>query len=444
MRAINHLISRGLVATTLAAGLSSPITRARAQQAVAVDTAGAASTLHDVDAVCAADGGALWGLSLCGRLILIDPRAHVAIANRSDSRNSLRPWQGAFVGPWVDSMGRSNTSIQWDGSAWATVVLPLPRNRYSRIALVLHEAFHRIQRQLELGSSFPFSTHLDERDGRYWLRLELRALSAAITSDESEARTHARDALLFRAERHRLYPGADTTEAALEIAEGLAEYTGQRLAMMATGDSISRVARYLDNWQATPSYPRSFAYATGPALGFALDRFDAKWRSKLIAHRNLAVLLAEAVGAPAEPIHARAVERAALYGGDVVASAENAREATRQARLKEYTARFIDGPVLTARKQDVQLLNFDPLNIVVFPPNGTVYPTGTFGGAWGRLTIDSGGVVVSPDSKSFRVSAPRDTSARPLRGDGWTLVLNPGWLIRPGQRPGDIELVPPT
>jgi hypothetical protein len=446
MRTIENRGSRNrrFVAVMLAAGLSSiPLASAGAQQAVAVDTAAAAAALHDVDAVCAADNGALWGRSICGRLILIDPRARVAVANHSDSQHRLRPWQGAFVGPWIDSMGRSNTSIRWDGSAWATVLLPLPRDRYTRVALVLHEAFHRIQRQLELGSSDPVSTHLDEREGRYWLRLELRALAAALTSDDAHARIHARDALLFRAERQRLFPGADTTEPALEIQEGLAEYSGQRLAMTATGEPMDRVAKYLDEWQATQSYPRSFAYATGPALGFVLDRFDAKWRSKVVVRRNLAALLADAVGAPAEPIQAQAIERAKLYGADVIASAEDARESARRARLKAYTARLVDGPVLNAHQQFLQLLNFDPNAVVVFPPGGTVYPTGTFGGPWGRLTIDSGGVVVSPDFKSIRVAAPRDTTARPLRGDGWTLVLNPGWVIRPGQRAGDIELVPP-
>jgi len=431
-------------AAVVAAGLSSiSLASADAQQSIAVDTATAVATLRDVDAACAADGGSLWGRSLCGRLILVDPRAQVAIANRSDSQHRLQAWQGAFVGPWVDSMGRSNTSIRWDGNAWATVRLPLPGDRYGRIALVLHEAFHRLQRELELSGSSPFSAHLDERDGRYWLRLELRALAAALTSDEAHARIQARDALLFRAERHRLFPAADTTEPALEIYEGLSEYTGQRLAMTATGESMSRVARYLDEWQATPSYPRSFAYATGPALGFVLDRFDAAWRSKVATRGNLAALLADAVGAPTQPIHTQAVARASLYGADAIASAEDAREAARQARLKAYTARFVDGPVLIARQESLQLLNFDPNNVVVFPPSGTVYPNGTFGSAWGRLTIDSGGVVVSPDFKSLRLTAPRDTTTRPLRGVGWTLVLNPGWTIRAGQRAGDFELVPP-
>jgi len=80
---------------------------------------------------------------------------------------------------------------------------------------------------------------------------------------------------------------------------------------------------------------------------------------------------------------------------------------------------------------------------VPFPPHGTYYPNGTFAADWGKLQLDSGGAVLAPDNLSMKVAAPADPAARPLRGDGWTLVLSPGWTIRPGTRPGSLTLVPP-
>ena len=119
----------------------------------------------------------------------------------------------------------------------------------------------------------PPNNQLDQRDGRRWFRLELRALAAALESEGPASRAHVENALTFRAQRRALYPLADSLEPALEMQEGLAEYTGDRLAMTLTGEGPSRVARRVREFQSNPAYVRSFAYATGPALGLLLDRY---------------------------------------------------------------------------------------------------------------------------------------------------------------------------
>lgn len=47
---------------------------------------------------------------------------------------------------------------------------------------------------------------------------------------DTTALRHVHAALLFRAARHAAFPGADPLEAALELNEGIAEYTGIRVA----------------------------------------------------------------------------------------------------------------------------------------------------------------------------------------------------------------------
>jgi len=86
--------------------------------------------------------------------------------------------------------------------------------------------------------------------------------------------------------------------------------------------------------------------------------------------------------------------------------------------------------------------NFNPGGLVPFPPHGTYYPTGTFAASWGKLQVDSGGALVAPDNRSLRVPAPADPDARPIRGAGWVLQLEPGWTIRPSERPGSFAVVP--
>ncbi len=73
------------------------------------------------------------------------------------------------------------------------------------------------------------------------------------------------------------------------------------------------------------------------------------------------------------------------------------------------------------------------------PPNGTYYPAGEFSANWGKLSVE-GGALLAPDNRSLRVSIPLDASARPLKGDGWTLTLNDGWTVRQGSN--GYELIP--
>ena len=77
-------------------------------------------------------------------MILVDLRHRAIVTNRADSHGRLRRWNSVFVGPWVDSIGAANTSIEWDGVRWATARLPLPADAFDRLTLLLHESFHRI------------------------------------------------------------------------------------------------------------------------------------------------------------------------------------------------------------------------------------------------------------------------------------------------------------
>ncbi len=56
------------------------------------------------------------------------------------------------------------------------IMLPLPENKQKRIGLLAHESFHRIQPLLGFELNNTENNHLDQRDGRMYLRLELEAL----------------------------------------------------------------------------------------------------------------------------------------------------------------------------------------------------------------------------------------------------------------------------
>jgi hypothetical protein len=79
--------------------------------------------------------------------------------------------------------------------------------------------------------------------------------------------------------------------------------------------------------------------------------------------------------------------------------------------------------------------NKTPATVLVgFDTRNTVYPTGTFNSDRGTLEVTSGGALLSNDQTTLRVAAPSlepDAAARTVKGEGWTLTLKPGWVLRP-------------
>jgi hypothetical protein len=227
-----------------------------------------------------------------------------------------------------------------------------------------------------------------------------------------------------------LYPLADSLEPALEMQEGLAEYTGDRLAMTLTGEGPSRVARRVREFQSNPTYVRSFAYATGPALGILLDRFAAGWREELRRTPDPARILARHLRfqptGDAEP-------RARNYDVDAIDREETERDSARRGTMAAYKAHLLDGPVLTLTQSSLNR-NFNPQSLVGFDMTNTIYPTGVFSADWGSLEVTEGGALVANDFGRVQVSAPSHAPSvgdRTVRGEGWVLTLKPGWTVAP-------------
>jgi hypothetical protein len=421
-----------------------PVARARAQE---IDTATALSALRDARTICEADRGELWKRSLCGPIALVDRQTRLVIANDTIPGRHFVRLGAAYLSTLPTNQYVANTSFPWGGRAWTMVALPLPKDRYARTDLVMHESFHREQAALGLRQPDALNNHLDMRPGRTWLRLEYRALARALDALPNSGRAghHAESALIFRAQRRSIYPGTDSLEATLEIQEGLPEYTGQRLAMRLTGDGPARVARYLRDYEAnTPTFVRAFAYGTGPALGVLLDHFSPGWRDTVRTRRDLGALVAQSIDfkTPAPRILASAARaRAQEYGWAEVDRAEAARDSARAPAMREYRARLKDGPTITlTQSPDSLSWSFDPTELIGFDLSSAVYPSGNFSANWGKLTVERGGVLVANDLSRIRIgvpAAPIAPSDRTISGDGWTLVLNPGWSLRPdASRPG--------
>lgn len=421
------------ILTGLALGALGP--RASAQ---ALDTARALGALREARVACEADHGDLWGRSLCGPIALVARLSHVVVANDTVPGWPYLRLDDAFITALPSDQGVANTSFSWQGRDWTMVVLPLPDDRFDRIALVLHEVFHREQGPLGLRARDALNNQLDTRAGRTWLRLEYRALARALIALDSapaDVIRHVSDALLFRAYRRSLFPGSDSLETSLEMQEGLPAYNGVRLALQMTGLTPSRVARVVTERERLGTFVRGFAYGTGPALGILLDRFAPDWRTAVRTERDPAKLLAQAIRfQPRSPLSTAARDRAREYGWTQVDSEEGERERVRAPEMRQYQSRLVDGPTITLRQsRDSLAWGFDPNTLIGYDLSHTIYPTGSFAGPWGSLSVDSGGVLVRNDMTVLTIEAPAGElpPGRHVKGRGWTLDLNTGWRLAP-------------
>src|SRR5262249_14279429 len=134
-----------------------------------------------------------------------------------------------FAGKLPAQVNVANTAVEWAGVKWTMVIWPLPADQFDRAGLMLHELWHRIQDQIGFHGAESANNHLDSMEGRVWLQLEWRALDSALNSRGERRLQAVSDALIFRARRRTLFPKAAQEERALEMHEGLAEYSGIKL-----------------------------------------------------------------------------------------------------------------------------------------------------------------------------------------------------------------------
>lgn len=400
----------------------------------------AEAIFEEAQLLCQADSGQLWGASLCGPMMLVDRTNRRVTASHADARGNLQARGKVFVGQLPPDAIIANTAVDWSGTRWTQLLWPLPQDEGRRRTLLAHEMFHRLQPALSIvAPAAGGNEHLDTLEGRYWLQLEWHALAAAVSATDPGAQRNAMmDALAFRAERYRRFPAAAQEEAALELNEGLAEYTGVLVGNPTPSARIEATLHDLRAHVGDRSFVRSFAYATGPAYGLLLDQVAPGWHRNL-GHpaRDLGSLLAERMHRAPLTGEAALLTTAARYDGPALRETEVQREQQRLAQLERNQARFVTGPVLRLDLRSMRI-QFDPSNMQPLPGSGTVYPTMQLSDVWGTLTVTDGALLQN-DWKAVFVQAPA-SGELPLQGHGWTLSLAPGWSLVPGARHGDYVL----
>ena len=380
-----------------------------------VDQKLAAGYFNEVEALCQKDAGRLWGISLFGPLAVADRKTDTIATN-----------QPAPDAPKPRLVGIVNAPVKWGDERWTTVVWSMiSQDKPGRRArLFIHELFHRVQDQ-ELGlliKSIPgHNVHMDTMEGRFWLQLEWRALAKAVSETGDAHRQALADALAFRDHRRQMFPGADAKERALEINEGLAQYTGTVLAFSSRQEMVDDILFQLEDYLKYPSLVKLFAYPLGSAYGFMLDSYAPGWTHRIKITDDLGLLVREAAKIePSDPLTALS-----RYDGETLRAAEELREKKRLEHIAHMRSVFLESPVLTLPRGR-QASHYTP-GMTPLDEHGIVHQKYKTSGPWGQL--EGEWVLVSKDGRRLTVPAPNQTKGKNLSGKDWTLTLSPGWRI---------------
>ena len=377
--------------------------------------------------LCERDAGQLWGVSLCGPMVIFDQATRTRATSQPEPEGPLPRFPGSADGP-----------VSWGGLRWFSFPLyMLPeKDAAARQQTMLHGLFHRIQPELGFITDDGFNEHLDTLEGRVWMQLEWRALRRAVESNGNDRAEAVADALAFRRERRRRFPGAAENERRDEIREGLASYTGIAAWAASRADAHRAAASALAGGEAQPSFVGNFEAASGPGYGVLLDDLMPGWRRQVRATSDLGDLLASATN---RPLTSDVALAAARYDGATLRKAEEARDRAQQARVAELRRRFVEGPVLTMPAGGSG--TSDTTGSVAIPGVGTVlFREFTLSAQWGRLEAN-GGVLRAADGSTLSVPVTGSLEGTTLRGDGWSVTLNVGWRVQPAARAGSFTIV---
>jgi hypothetical protein len=383
----------------------------------------------------------LWDIDLYGPILLVNSNTRQSYSNSPDSAGILKKDGKIYSGKLPDEINISSTSINWNGNRWAMIILPLPTDKYDRIDLLAHELFHKAQPALGFQSFNVISNHLDQKEGRIYLRLELEALRRAVNAvSASELKTYITDALTFRKYRYSIYRGADSAENFLELNEGLAEYSGFIISHRNKEQAIVHFNQRLKEFLSNPSYVRSFAYQTIPIYGYLLQFSQKYWNKKITIKTNLTDYFINAFGIRLKSDLQPSVERSlSKYDGQVIIAQEIVREENIKKLVSEYKRKFIEDPHLEIQFEQMHI-SFDYRDIMPIEDKGTVYPSIRVSDKWGILTV-SKGALMSPDWDKITITVPIRMGDKNISGDGWTLSLNEGYKITKDSKDSNYKLM---
>jgi hypothetical protein len=387
-----------------------------------------------VEEICNRDNGNLWGENLYGPVMFVDNLSREIYANVADSNGILKAREGIFTGVLPRERLITNNVIEFGGTRYAMVPLPDTEDNYRITARTVHSLFHCYQERHDLKPSTFNTRHLNDKNTRFYLKLEWKALSSAIGATGEARRQAIRDALIFRGARRELFPEAIADENKFENFEGLATFTYIKLCTDNIDDMRGRVLEYLDRIYKNTSYASGYGFVHGALYATLLNDtgFDFRQIQKSDFDLGRAAREAYNVTLP-EVCRDIAGSLAMNYDVQAIRTEESEREAMINERTGKVVSAFFEKPVVTVTLESPNF-SFEPEDINFLDSLGTLYERLRVSDNWGRLAVDEGGALLTNDLHSLRISARHIKIDRNhISGAGWHLILNDGWQAVTGE-----------
>ena len=180
------------------------------------------------------------------------------------------------------------------------------------------------------------------------------------------------------------------------------------------------------------SYARSYGFIHGALYAFLL--YDKGYDIKNIKTDNfdLGNAVKELYNIELPPI-CRDVAGSLAVNYDI--ATVNIEEEKRDADIREsihgQISLFTERPVVFLELES-PYFDFEPENIIPLDTLGTLYSAIRVSDNWGKLTVDEGGCLVSPNFKYLRITAKGFKADKShISGEGWHLILNEDWELIP-------------
>lgn len=385
----------------------------------------------EIDSICYADNGKLWGVNLNGPTMFVIPENKLIIANQADKANALKSNDDLFIGTLPDNLGIANTALDWNGVKWTMIMWNSisENDPYSRKKLFVHESWHRIQNELGISPVMTSNSHLDELEGSILLKLEFLALKNTLLASDVDKKSHLINALTIREYRQLKHP--KNNENVFERHEGMAEYTGFKLCGLDQNIIPKVIAKQLELSIGKDGFANSFAYITGPAYGFILDGFSSNWLDEILEGKSIPEIAYQVINSEISSdtveLKTRLDEIIRIYNAETIVKNETEKFGQNQELVNEYKQKFIVGERLIIPNNNLNF-TFNPQEKLITLEDGVVYKTMRLIGEWGILEV-SNGIFRSNDWTYFMISAPHDAKSGTIVQPDYKLFLNEGWEV---------------
>jgi len=393
----------------------------------------AAQFFAELCALFTADDGYLWGAHLHTPFMFLYPATRDIVVNQPDSTGILTRAGNVYVGVLPENFAAIYSFPTIGDRRWAMLPWPLVplddihKNR--RLESMAHMSLHVHQPALFGSSGGIDNSHMNEKDARITVQLEINALIHAFRSTGDERLAAINDALSIRAERRRLFPRAERSENLFEFHEGMANYTATRLVGFDRYHILASVEHGAAGLRYQSSLGGIFGYISGELYGYLLDETGIIWREGLRYGVDLGQLLKGAM----EIAYLRPFDEIDLtaYGYEDILAFETQRVLEHEQMLQDLRTAFssqpnlripfgLEGPYM--QLNPAQIFNVGELRVY----GATVVISGTFG----RLEVYEGFFARRyPAHDGHVIATGMERDGNRVSGDGWVLELNDGFNI---------------